>query len=159
VRRCVDVADHNGQVQVPVRIDLACDPSTLFGAVDDLVAYPSWLDLVTSAEPSGPGAWRVVLAARVGPFRRSKTLRMVRTAHTPPGDDVPGRVRFERAEQDGRQHASWVLDCTVQALGEGSRLSMELRYDGGLFGPVLEPVLAEQISRGRAKLEARYGTP
>ena len=146
-------------MQVPVRIELAGDPATLFGAVDDLVAYPHWLDLVTRAEPAGPGAWRVVLSARVGPFRRSKTLRMVRTVHIPPTDGVAGRVRFERAEQDGRQHASWVLDAMVEELGNGSRLTMELRYDGGLFGPVLEPVLTEQIARGRARLEERYGKP
>jgi hypothetical protein len=146
-------------VQVPVQIDLGCDPATTFAEVGDLAAYPSWLELVTRADAAGPDAWRVVLSARVGPFRRSKTLRMVRTVHVPPQGDEPGRVRFERAEQDGRQHAAWVLDCEVEAVPGGSRLTMALRYDGGLFGPVLEPVLADQIDRGRSNLLRRHGTP
>lgn len=142
-----------------MEIDLGCDPATSFAEVGDLTAYPSWLELVTRADPAGPDAWRVVLSARVGPFRRSKTLRMVRTVHVTPEGTTPGRVRFERAEQDGRQHATWVLDCTVGEIPGGSRLTMELRYDGGLFGPVLEPVLADQIARGRSNLLRRHGSP
>ena len=48
----------------------------------------------------GRPAWRVELRARVGPFARSKQLRMVRTVYE------PERIaRFERIEDDERDHA------------------------------------------------------
>jgi hypothetical protein len=45
-----------------------------------------------------------------------------------------------------------VLDARVEAHGEGSRLTMHLHYGGGLFGPVLEKVLRDEIERSRPRL-------
>ena len=115
-----------------------CPPDELFGWVDDLARYPSWLDIVTAARPevaAGDDAvWEIELRARLGPLARSKRLRMNRTVH-----DAPHRVRFERTEHDGRSHSPWVLEAEVAPHPDGSALHMRLHYGGSLFGPVLAP--------------------
>jgi hypothetical protein len=107
---------------------------------------------VPSAAAEGdPGpAWTVDLRGRLGPFARSKRLRMARTV-----DDVPRHARFERLELDGRQHSPWVLEATVAEHGEGSRLTMHLHYGGSLWGPLLERLLSEEIERSRPRLLER----
>jgi hypothetical protein len=145
---------------VDVTADLVapCPPEDLFGWVDDLARYPRWLDIVPRAEAvpamdGDPGpAWSVDLRGRLGPFARSKRLRMVRTVH-----DSPGRVRFERLEHDGRRHADWVLAATVEPVADGSRLSMHLHYGGSLGGPVVERLLADEIRRSKPRLLALVG--
>jgi hypothetical protein len=142
-----------------------CGPDELYGWVEDLGGYPRWLEIVTRAEPldgdaaasgaagsdgAGSGddrpAWAVDLRGRLGPLARSKRLRMVRTVHD-------GRTaRFERAELDGRAHSPWILDATVEEHPDGSRLAMRLHYGGGLFGPVLERVLKDEITRSKDRL-------
>jgi hypothetical protein len=135
-------------------MDAPCEVDRLFGFVDELTDYPAWMPLAhrvaaVEPEPDGRPAWEVELRARLGPFARSKRLRMVRTEHDPAG----GRVRFERVERDGRQHSPWVLDATVVADGGGSRLEMRLHYGGALWtGGVMEKVLGEQIVAGRERL-------
>ena len=137
-----------------------CPPAALFAWVDDLGRYPQWLDIVPRAEAveaqdGDPGpAWSVDLRGRLGPFARSKRLRMVRTVHEP-----TDRVRFERLEHDGRQHAGWVLSAEVAAVdgGKASRLSMHLHYGGGLGGPLVERLLADEITRSRPRLLALVG--
>ncbi|MBN2624379.1 MAG: hypothetical protein JXA83_13465 [Acidimicrobiales bacterium] len=134
-----------------------CTPDELFVWVDDLGRYPQWLDIVpraSAAEPhrDDPGpAWSVDLRGRLGPFARSKRLRMARTVHE------PGRVRFERVEHDGRQHAPWVLEAEVAAAAGGSRLAMHLHYGGTLGGPVVERLLADEINRSKPRLLALVG--
>jgi hypothetical protein len=133
-----------------------CGPDELYRWVEDLGVYPRWLEIVTRAEPL-PGesaeaeaapAWAVDLRGRLGPLARSKRLRMVRTVHD-------GRVaRFERAELDGRSHSPWVLDASVDEHADGSSLRMHLHYGGGLFGPVLERVLRDEIEGSRGRLLA-----
>lgn len=135
-----------------------CPPGDLFAWVDDLGRYPQWLDIVprasaveAHAEDPGP-AWSVDLRGRLGPFARSKRLRMARTVHE------PGRVRFERVEHDGRQHAAWVLAAEVTAHGDESRLSMHLHYGGSLGGPLVERLLADEITRSKPRLLALVAT-
>jgi hypothetical protein len=145
---------------VDVTADLVapCPPATLFEWVDDLGRYPQWLDIVpraaaVDAHDGDPGpAWSVDLRGRLGPFARSKRLRMVRTVHDP-----IHRVRFERLEHDGRQHAGWVLSADVAPVDGGSRLSMHLHYGGGLGGPLVERLLAEEIKRSKPRLLALVG--
>jgi hypothetical protein len=137
-------------VDVSATLDAPVSPERLFAWVDDLTRYPSWLDIVPRAEPTGDGAWLVDLRGRLGPLARSKRLRMVRTVC-----EAPTKVRFEREELDGRSHAPWVLDAAVEAHDDGSRLTMRLHYGGGLFGPVLEKVLRDEIERSRPRLLAR----
>jgi hypothetical protein len=144
-------------MDVVATVDAPCSPERLFAAVEDLAGYPAWLDIVpravaAAAHPDDPGpAWSVDLRGRLGPFARSKRLRMVRTVH-----DAPVHVRFERLEHDGRRHSPWVLTAEVSSAGtaDGSRLTMRLHYGGGLFGPVLERLLADEIERSRARLLA-----
>lgn len=140
-------------MDVTAELDAPVAPAALFAAVERLERYPSWLDIVPRAEPVeavagdvGP-AWSVDLRGRLGPLARSKRLRMVRTAHEPDAS-----IRFERVEVDGRQHSPWVLTATVTRTGEGSRLTMGLHYGGGLFGPVLERILVDEIERSKPRL-------
>lgn len=137
-------------MDVDAELVAPCGADELYGWVEDLATYPRWLEIVTRAEPiAGDGdvtAWAVDLRGRLGPLARSKRLRMVRTVHD-------GRkARFERAETDGRSHSPWILDATVEETTSGSRLHMHLHYGGGLFGPVLELVLRDEIARSRDRL-------
>ena len=65
-------------MRAPVRADV------LFPFVATLDAYPTWMPLIhdvdalDDADVDTP-AWNVELRARVGPFARSKRLRMERT--------------------------------------------------------------------------------
>jgi Polyketide cyclase / dehydrase and lipid transport len=135
-------------------------PERTFALVDDLRVYPSWLRLVHAAipddsaeldAPAGGPAWIVELRAQVGPFARSKRLRMVRSVHEP-----NERVRFERAERDGRAHAPWTLEVELAPAGETpacTRLTMHLHYGGRLFtGAVLHRVLDDEIEQGSREL-------
>jgi hypothetical protein len=141
-------------VDVTAELEADCPPDVLFRWVEDLGRYPAWLDIVPRAEPAPPArpeerpAWMVDLRGRLGPLARSKRLRMVRTVHEPPSAAV-----FEREELDGRSHAPWVLRAEVAPLADGgSRLTMHLHYGGGLWGPVLERVLGDEIERSRPRL-------
>ncbi len=96
-----------------------------------------------SVEP----AWLVDLRAQMGPLRRSKRLRMVRTVCE------PLRVaRFERRELDGRTHSDWVLSAAIDEIDTGVRLTMDLRYGGSLWIPALDRILREEIRRSSARL-------
>lgn len=132
-----------------------CSPERLFGWVDDLAHYPEWLDIVPRATPvearaGDPGpAWSVDLRGRLGPFARSKRLRMVRTVH-----EAPEGVRFERLEHDGRRHSPWVLEARIAPDPGGSLLTMRLHYGGSLVGPVVERLLADEIRQSKPRLLA-----
>jgi hypothetical protein len=136
-------------VDVVAELVAPCAPADLFGWVEDLERYPEWLEIVTRVAPADDDAWAVDLRGRLGPLARSKRLRMVRTVH-----DAPRRVRFERSELDGRDHSPWVLEVEVADHADGSELRMRLHYGGGLFGPVLERVLRDEIERSRLRLLA-----
>ena len=135
-----------------------CSPERLFVWVDDLGHYPEWLDIVPRATPvdeqdGDPGpAWSVDLRGRLGPFARSKRLRMVRTVH-----EAPHRVRFERLEHDGRRHSPWVLEARVAPDTGGSLLTMRLHYGGSLVGPLVERLLADEIRQSKPRLLALVG--
>ena len=74
---------------------------------------------------------------------------MVRTTF-----DEPRKVVFERQERDGRVHSPWVLTADVAPTAAGSSLTMRLHYGGGLFGPVLERLLGDEIERSKPRLLA-----
>jgi hypothetical protein len=133
-------------------LQAACTPEELFAWVSDLGTYPRWLGLVERVEPDGSveePAWIVDLAAQVGPFSRSKRLRMVATER-----DEPRRVVFERRERDGRDHGLWRMTAQVSTAAGGARLAIDLHYGGRLWGPVLEPVLSAEVDRSRERLRA-----
>lgn len=124
----------------------------VFAQIATLDRYPAWMRLVHRVDELPPDegrpAWRVELRARVGPFARSKQLRMVRTVYE------PGRaVRFERIQHDGREHAEWILAATVADAAGGASLRMELTYTGKLWGSaVLQRVLDDEVRRGKDAL-------
>ncbi len=150
---------HNGGVDVSASLEAAVDPATLFEVVSDLGSYPEWLEIVPRAEvvdsdPADAGpAWSVDLRGQLGPLRRSKRLRMVRTLTT-----ATELVVFERREVDGRTHSGWILRARVAPTTAGaSRLTMELHYGGTMWMPMLDRLLAEEIERSRARLLALLG--
>jgi hypothetical protein len=126
------------------RARLSASPDRVFGVVADLTTYPSWLGIVRSVVPDGDG-WYVEVGAKLGPFWRTKRVRMVRTECEP-----PSRVRFERHERDGREHSPWTLTAEIAP----PVLTMHLHYGGRLWLPLLEPVLNEEIRRAGSRLEA-----
>lgn len=134
-------------------LPLEAPPEAVMAVVADLGAYPRWLDLVRRAEPAAPvegdpgPAWDVELRGRVGPLARSKRLRMVRTQME------EGRgATFERRDAGDREHSPWVLSAEVEPAGSGSTLTMRLHYGGGLWGPLLDRLLADAVERGRSQL-------
>lgn len=130
-------------------------PASLFARVATLEEYPPWMRLVhrvtaLDADDGRPARW-VELRAKVGPFARSKKLRMVRTVFEP-GE----RVRFERIQPDNRDHAEWILTAEVsepETTGSGAVLAMHLEYTGDLWSaPVLGRVLDDEVRRGSQAL-------
>lgn len=138
-------------MDVTASFEADVSPEQLFDVVSDLGRYPDWLDIVPRADPIGgadPSSWSVDLRGQIGPLRRSKRLRMVRTRL-----DAPTAARFERQELDGRSHSPWVMEATVEP-GDATptRLVMRLHYGGSLWVPVLDRLLAEEIERSRPRL-------
>jgi uncharacterized protein YndB with AHSA1/START domain len=139
-----------GAVDVVALLDAPHPAERVWPVVSDLSSYPRWLDIVPRADLDADGSWTVDLRGRLGPFARTKRLRMIRTTA-----DEPRLAVFERAELDGRDHSPWILRAEVDADGDtGSRLTMRLHYGGSLFGPVLERLLGDTIERSRPRLLA-----
>ena len=139
-------------IDVRASFDAEVSSALLFDVIRDLGTYPKWLEIVHFADAAesedGLQAWNVELRAKIGPFARSKRLRMVRTV-----DGHSQRCVFERRETDGKKHAPWVLTSEVAASGTKSMLTVHLHYGGSLFdGGIVERVLADQIENGKAKL-------
>jgi uncharacterized protein YndB with AHSA1/START domain len=137
-------------------ICLAAPVERVWHLVDDLAKYPQWMSLVHTvardADDDGP-TWLVELRARLGPFARSKKLRMHRVVHEVDASGVR-RVVFDRRERDGRSHSQWQLEARVSPDGSGSRVDVTLRYSGALFGPVVEAALRHYVAEGRERLAA-----
>ena len=134
-------------MDVVATLDAPHPPERVWAVVSDLGTYPSWLEIVPKATALDDGSWQVDLRGRLGPFARSKRLRMVRTAA-----DAPVAAVFERQELDDRQHSPWVLRAEVAPTDGGSSLTMRLHYGGSLWGPVLERLLGDTIERSRGRL-------
>ncbi len=133
-------------------------PPALFQQVATLDRYPPWMRLVhrvTPLEPDeGRPAWWVELRAKVGPFARSKQLRMVRTVFEP-----VRRVRFERVQHDDRDHAQWILtaDVAEESYPVGTLLTMHLEYTGELWSAsVLGRILNDEVRRSSAILSRQF---
>jgi hypothetical protein len=139
-------------IDVRASFDAEVSDSRLFEVIRDLGTYPKWLEIVHFADAVDSEdelqAWNVELRAKIGPFARSKRLRMVRAQ-----DQSPHLVVFERREKDGKKHAKWVLRSEVSDANGKSTLVVHLHYGGSLFdGGIVERVLADQIENGKAKL-------
>lgn len=132
------------------------EPHEVYAVLADMTTFPSWLDVVTDVEPAGGAgadgaAWFVTLRAKVGPFARSKRLRVIRTEA-----DGASRVRYERSEVDGRDHADWVMEARVQSResNPGSNVALDLAYTGGLWTGPLDGILGGQIDQAIERLPA-----
>lgn len=127
----------------------------VFGYVQDLTTYPQWFTIVDRADrvdgavDDEAPAWDVDLAARLGPFKRTKRVRMIRAGL----DAGEHRVRFERRELDGRSHSSWRLEARVEGEARGCRLHMHLHYGGVGWVPGLDRILREEAKRAGARLQ------
>ncbi len=127
-------------------------PAAVLAAVEDLPSYPTWHGMVHRVVPDG-GGWLVDLGGRVGPFTRTKRVRLVR-GH----DDSPGEVSFVRDERDGREHSAWELEAAVNPnVGEGPcTLGFRLHYGGSSpLVAVLEPILRTEVERSAERLRRR----
>lgn len=147
-------------MDVTAELVAPCGVEELFTWVGDLARYPDWLDIVPVAVPADPHpddpgpAWSVDLRGQMGPFARSKRLRMARVVHQP-----PQTVRFERVEHDDRDHSVWALQADVEPLdaengSPASLLRMHLHYGGALGGAIVEKLLADEILRSGPRLLA-----
>jgi len=142
-------------VDLTVEATLDATPAAVLAEVADLPGYPGWHGMVKRVEPDGDG-WLVDLGARLGPFTRTKRVRLVRDGSKEAR--APGRVRFVRSERDREEFGGWELDAVVDpAVGEGPcTLSFRLRYDGSspLIG-LLEPLLRAETDRSADRLRRR----
>jgi hypothetical protein len=134
-------------VDIRVDVNLPCSAKELLPFIDDLAQYPSWMGLVHTVVPEGEGVWQVELRGKIGPFARSKRLRMIQVETS-----EPHHIRFERQENDGRSHSDWVLDAQVTEVGSASTLNMTLRYSGRLFSSVVERALHDEIEASKRRL-------
>lgn len=163
------------------RAETGASPYELFAIVSDLNTYPRWNEIVYRVEPigdhgdsldslgvdgvegqpTGP-AWLVTLRARLGPLARSKRLRMTRTVLESPTDNGGrGLVRFDRRETDGRDHAPWTMEVTVEpASGPALSVAMcRLHYGGRMWNGVLEGSLDMVARRSVTRLQDLVGPP
>ena len=141
---------HTDGVEHTAEIFVNADPVTVADVVADLSTYPLWNDVVASAEPldndSTDVAWLTTLRARVGPFARSKQLRMVRSEHRV--EDQTHTIRFVRSEIDSREHSAWIMNAGITPGGnQRSRVVLGFEYGGGLWNPALDLVLGAAIDR------------
>ncbi len=146
-------------MEVEAELEAPVSPEALFKAVGDLSGYPAWLDMVRRAERADPierddgPAWDVELRGRIGPLARSKRLRMVRTTFRDGAE-----VRFERREDDDRDHSPWILEAHVSSAGDVARLSMLLTYGGSFGSSLLRRLLRDEIDKARPRLVALAST-
>lgn len=158
-------------VETSIIATVAAPPARVIPIVTDLGTYPEWLSLVTEAElvepvdgEDGP-VWSLTLRAKVGPFARSKRLRMARTERSERG------AVFTRAEVDGRDHATWRMTTSVAPSpsagstdfsnstdspdstdSSNSTVTTELFYDGSLWSGPLEAILRSEAELAEERL-------
>ena len=122
--------------------------------LEDLSGYPQWMPMIHSIsrdDEGGETAWSVELRAKVGPFARSKRLRMVRTVDEKSTDSAA--FVFERRERGGAAHSVWRMRVDVASRGESTDVTIDLEYGGALWtAGVLDRVLAGNIESGKAGL-------
>lgn len=136
-------------MDVVIDMELPCQPAEVMNLVNDLSVYPRWMGLVHAATLEGASpepAWSVELRAKVGPFARSKRLRMVRTV-----EESPTHVRFERREKEPGSHGTWILDARLVGT-TSTHLTVRLQYEGRLWSSVIERVLRDEVERSKERL-------
>ncbi len=147
-------------MQQSIDVPISASPERVFAELAHLDSYPRWLDMIAAVESAEAGdgdgpAWWVTLRAKVGPFARSKRLRMVRTVA-----DEPRRLRFDRVEVDGRQHARWTLELSIDAVADdsgeipSSMIRARLDYEGSLWTAPLSAILDHNLREAVPRLSS-----
>jgi hypothetical protein len=134
-------------MDIRVGVELPCSVAKILPFIDDLAQYPAWMGLVHTVISEGEDVWQVELRGKIGPFARSKRLRMIQVE-----TQEPHHIRFVRQENDGRSHSDWVLDAQVTEVGSASTLNMTLHYGGRLFSNVVERALHDEIEASKQRL-------
>lgn len=128
--------------------DIAASTDEVLAVLRNLSTYPDWMPIVSSAVADGDDHWIVELRVAIGPFARSKRIRMQRIV------DSSQLVVFTRGEADGRSHATWELRLELNAIDIGSSVDATLRYEGKMWtpGPV-EDALESGLDKGIVQLQ------
>lgn len=137
-------------MDVVAKAHVSAGVGAVVAALADLGTYPHWLTIVGAAVPTGDSAWEVDLVGRVGPFSRTKRVRMVRVM----ADETKGLVRFERQEHDGEPHHEWVLAASATPLagGGGTDVEVHLRYTGPML-PGVDLLLRREAANAGPRLD------
>ena len=135
-------------MDIRVDVEFPCSIDAVLPLINDLTQYPQWMGLVHAVVPEADHqAWQVELRGKIGPFARSKRLRMVQVETS-----NFEHLRFERAEVDGRSHSAWVLEAKVSQHASMTTLNMTLQYSGRLFSRVVERALHDEIEASKQRL-------
>lgn len=110
-------------------VEFAASLESVRPLLRDLSTYPKWVPIVSSVEQDGDQHWIVELRVSIGPFARSKQLRMERSV------DDGEHIMFTRNESDGRKHAHWELRFDVSAVGSETSVTAVLQYQGTMWTP------------------------
>ena len=137
-------------MDIRVDVELPCSIDMVLPLINDLTQYPQWMGLVHAVVPEADNqAWQVELRGKIGPFARSKRLRMVQVETS-----SAEHLRFERAEVDGRSHSAWVLEAKVSQQASMTTLNMTLQYSGRLFSSIVERALHDEIEAARPRVDS-----
>lgn len=143
-------------MKTSVSVSLRSSVERVFDFLCDLTSYSEIIPFVHEVVPSvasGDRVWDVELRAKVGPFARSKKLRMKRSICEP-----HERVVFVRDESDGRDHADWTLTIDTNGTQSNCNLEITLEYGGRLWtAGVMERILHENIEEGTRRLTEKFG--
>jgi hypothetical protein len=141
-------------MRIEVVHDFDAPLESVLAWVCDLSVFPQWTRVLhrVEEEPSpvdSPRAWQVELRGKIGPFARSKRLRMVQVPTS-----EPGHLRFERRELDGVDHGVWRLDVRVHQVHPSARcdLSAVFEYEGRLWSGAIERLLRDEIDSSKRRL-------
>ena len=135
-------------MDIRVDVELPCTIDAVLPLINDLTRYAQWMGLVHAVVPEADHqAWQIELRGKIGPFARSKRLRMVQVETS-----SAEHLRFERAEVDGRSHSAWVLEAKVSQQASMTMLNMTLQYSGRFFSSVVERALHDEIEASKQRL-------
>ena len=129
-------------------VDIARSPADVFSYVTDPTRFPEWQDAVVSARPLDDGPMRkgtkIELTRRMGP--REQTMTSELTDY-----DAPRTYAFRIL--DGPVRA--IGKGTTDAVGDGTRFTFELDFEGHGIGKLLVPlVVRRQAKRELAESHA-----
>ena len=129
-------------------VEIARRPEDVYAYLDDLARHGEWQESLVNAhvDTEGPTkvGTRVTEQRRMG--KREQTMKYEITEHTPPRSFAfHGTVGPVRVVGKG----------TVEPAGEGSRVTIELDFEGHGFGKLIAPLARMQARKQVPKDQAR----